>query len=187
MNTPLATSIDDEFLIEFRRQTEARWQNTIINPAIYGFQFQRGTRWNQGLTANEIASYELVLGVQFPYDFKRMLHFMNGTDLQTVNMYGSSGEPQRTFAGIYSYPRDLPIVQDKIQEVDKDRSEITAVLRDQGINLEPTENLVPIFAQRFIVCGLDLYKSVVLSIMGTDAIIYGDTLKTYLQKEFLRN
>ncbi len=35
--------IDDEFLIEFKRQTEAQWQRANINPDIYGFQFQRGT------------------------------------------------------------------------------------------------------------------------------------------------
>jgi len=183
----LASSIGDEFLIEFKRQTEAHWQEKGINPAIYGFQFQHGTRWNKGLTANEIASYELALGVKFPRDFKHMLRFMNGTDLPTVNVYGSSGEPQRESVGVYSYPRDLSIVQDKIRETDKDRSEIETVLREQGFNLEPTDSLVPIYAHRYIICGLDIYKSVVLSIMGTDAIIYGDSLRTYLQNEFLQN
>ncbi len=179
--------IDDEFLAEFKRQTEARWQHTNINPSIYGFQFQRGTRWNEGLTDSEIEAYEVALGVQFPNDFKRMLHIINGTDLPTVNVYGSSGVPQSEFVGVYAYPRDLPIVQEMKQDIGKDRGEIAAVLQDQGFELEPTANLVPIFSHRYIVCGSDPNQSVVLSIMGTDAIVYGDSLRIYLQVEFLRD
>lgn len=188
MNTPLlATSLDDKFLIEFKRQTEARWQHTNINPGIYGFQFQRGTRWNEGLADSEIEAYEAALGVQFPNDFKRMLHVTNGTDLPTVNVYGSSGVPQSEFVGVYSYPRDLLIVQEMRQDIGKDRGEIAAVLLDQGFELERSANLVPIFSHRYLVCGSDPDKSVVLSIVGTDAIVYEDSLRTYLQKEFLHN
>ena len=189
MNTPpLAMSpINDEFLVEFKRQTEARWQHADINPVVYGFQFQRGTRWNEGLTGSEIEAYEMALGVQFPNDFKSMLRVMNGTDLPTVDVHGSRGMPQSTFAGVYSYPRDLSIVQEMRQDVDKDRGEIAAVLLDQGFQLEPAANLVPIFSHRYIVCGSDPDNSVVLSIVGTDAIVYGDSLRTYLQKEFLHH
>jgi hypothetical protein len=181
-----ALLIDDEFLAEFKRQTEAQWQRVNINPGIYGFQFQRGTRWNRGLTITEIEAYQTVLGVQFPYDFKRMLHVMNGTDLPTVNVYDSSGEPQRTFVGVYSYPRDLNIVQEMRQDTDKDRGEIAAVLLDEGFELESTAALVPIFSHRYLVCSSDLDKSPVLSIMGTDAIVYGNSLRIYLQREFLK-
>ena len=38
--------LDDQFLLEFKRKTEAHWQSTEINPNLFGFQFQRGTRWN---------------------------------------------------------------------------------------------------------------------------------------------
>jgi hypothetical protein len=181
------TTINDEFLIDFKHQTETFWQNTVINPAVYGFQFQKGTRWNQGLTINEIVSYELALDTQFPYDYKHMLGFMNGTDLPTLNIYGSNGQPQQEYVGVYSYPRDLPIIQSRIREIDKDRSEIALELQEQGFNLEPTEHLVPIFSHRYIVCGLDLNKSAVISIMGTDVVIYGDSLRAYLQKEFLHS
>jgi hypothetical protein len=34
------------FLAEFKRATEARWREAAINPTLYGYQFQRGTRWN---------------------------------------------------------------------------------------------------------------------------------------------
>ncbi len=189
MNTPPLTMslINDEFLTEFKRQTEARWQHADINPTIYGFQFQRGTRWNRGLSTAKIKAYEAALDVRFPNDFEHMLHIINGTDLPTLNVYGSSGEPPRTYVGVYSYPRDLSIVQQMRQDIGRDRDEIAAVLSDQGFDLESTAGLVAIFSHRYIVCGTDPDKSVVLSIVGTDAIVYGDSLRTYLQKEFLQN
>ena len=187
MSLPTTYLIDDKFLLEFKRQTEARWELEDINPGIYGFQFQRGTRWSHGLIQVEIETYEAALGAQFPTDFKHMLHVMNGTDLPTVNIYGSSGEPQRRSVGAYSYPRDLSIIQELRRGTEQDRDEIAAELLDQGFKLEPNANLVPIFSNRYIVCGTNPGKSVVLSIVGTDVIVYGDSLRTYLQMEFLRN
>ena len=187
MYVPKTSLIDNEFLLEFKRQTEARWEHEDINPGIYGFQFQRGTRWNRGLTDADIEMYQADLGVQFPTDFKHMLRLMNGTDLPTVNIYGSSGEPQLISVGVYSYPRDLSIVQELRRGTKQDRNEIAAELLDQGLELESNANLVPIFSHRYIICGTDLGKSIVLSIKGADAIVYGDSLTTYLQTEFLLN
>jgi hypothetical protein len=187
MFTPTTSPIDDEFLLKFKHQTESRWEHEDINPGIYGFQFQRGTRWNRGLTEADIEMYQTDLGVQFPTDFKHMLRLMNGTDLPTVNIYASSGEPQRTSVGVYSYPRDLSIVQELRRGTERDRDEIAAELLDQGFKLESNANLVPIFSHRYIICGTDPGRSIVLSIVGADAILYGDSLRTYLQAEFLLN
>lgn len=187
MSLPTTSLIDDAFLGEFKRRTESRWEHEDINPSIYGFQFQRGTRWNRGLTEGEIETYQAVLGVQFPNDFNHMLRLMNGTDLPTVNIYSSSGKPQRISVGVYSYPRDLSIVQELRRGAEQDRDEIAAELSDQGFELESNANLVPIFSHRYIICGTDPGKSIVLSIVGTDAIVYGNSLRTYLQAEFLPN
>src|SRR5262245_16473756 len=109
--------VDDKFLHEFKGQTEARWQNCQINRGICGFQFQPSTRWNPGLTDQEIENYEKSLGVGFPNDFKRMLRVVNGTDLPTLNVYGMCGEPHTTSVGVYSFPRDLSIVKGLMKEV----------------------------------------------------------------------
>jgi hypothetical protein len=177
--------IDRDFLLNFKRVTESHWQNAIIHPDIYGFQFQPGTKWNPGLPPNAITEYEDVLQVRFPHDFRAMLAFMNGTDLPTLNIYGSSREPHQYSTGVYSYPRDLGAVQQRIEIVTEDRDGIVAVLADQGVVLAPEAKLAPIFAHRFVVCGSDLDRCVVLSIMDTDAVVYGDSLQEYLQREFL--
>jgi hypothetical protein len=172
-------------LREFKRKTEARWRSAMFDPNIYGFQFQKGTRWVHGFSNDEIEVYQAVLGVRFPTDFSRLLRSMNGTDLSRVNIYSSSGIAQKTFPGFYSYPRDLATVQYLRERTRQDRAAIEAELLDQGFDLESHENLVLIFGNRYLVCSSDPNKSVVLSIEGTDAIVYAHSLRGYLEHEFL--
>jgi hypothetical protein len=176
-----------KFLAEFRGATEGTWGQRSINPTISGFQFQPGTRWNPGLSDEEVAQYETVLGVRLPHDFRAFLGAMNGTDLPTVNVYASTGEPRRKSVGVYSYPRDLEIVKLRIEDVRESRDEIAADLREQGYDLRPEAALVPIYLHRYVVCTSDLDRSVVLSIVvqATDAIVYGNSLREYLEREFL--
>ena len=175
------------FLAEFKGATEERWSQRSINPTILGFQFQLGTRWNPGLSADKVDEYETVLGVQFPRDFRDFLGATNGTDLPTLNLYASCGEPPRTSVGVYSYPRDLNIVKQRIEDVRESRDEIATDLREQGFDLPAEADLVPIDGHRYVVCTSDLNSSVVLSILvhSTDAIVYANSLQEYLERDFL--
>ena len=175
------------FLSAFKRATEERWSHRSINPTISGFQFQPGTLWNPGLSNDKVAEYETVLGVRFPHDFRAFLGAMNGTDLPTLNVYASRGEPPRTSVGVYSYPRDLGIAKQRVEDVRESRDEIAADLREQGFDLPPEADLVPIYLHRYVLCTSDLNRSVVLSIVvhSTDAIVYGNSLQEYLEREFL--
>jgi len=179
--------LSSDFLAEFKRATEAKWGEKLIDPTLYGFQFQRGTRWNEGLSDETVTEYERVLNVRFPHDFKAFLREMNGTDLATLNVYGSCGEPQRESVGIYSYPRDIETVKARIEHIRANRAEIAADLAGQGFKLPAEASLVPVYFHRYLVCTTDLNSSVVLSIVvnATDAIVYGNSLKEYLEEEFL--
>jgi hypothetical protein len=174
-----------EFLAEFRFQTEQLWSRATIDSKIYGFQFQRGTRWIPGLADVQIAEYELAVDAKFPDDFRKMLGAMNGTDMSTLNVYGGKNTPTNS-VGVYSYPRDLQHVRERISNLVGNRNEIAAGLLEQGFALHPEARLVPIFLHRYIVCDSDPQSSSVLSIHGTDAIVYGRSLRDYLVKEFLR-
>jgi hypothetical protein len=180
--------LSGDFLTEFKRVTEAKWTEKSINPTLYGFQFQRGTRWNAGLSDEMVTEYEGILRIRFPHDFKAFLREMNGTDLATLNVYGSCGEPQRESVGVYSYPRDIEIVTRLIQEIRLNRDEIATNLAGQGFELPAEASLVPVFSHRYVVCTSNLNSSVVLSIVvnDTDAIVYGNSLREYLENEFLR-
>jgi hypothetical protein len=179
--------LSGDFLTEFKRATEAKWSQKSIDPTLYGFQFQRGTRWNEGLSDEMVTEYERVLRVRFPHDFKAFLREMNGTDLATLNVYGSSVEPPRESVGVYSYPRDIETVKARIEHIRACRVAIAADLAGQGFELPAEASLVPVFSHRYVACTSDLNKSVVLSIVvnDTDAVVYGNSLKEYLEKEFL--
>ena len=181
--------LSGDFLTEFKRATEAMWSETLIDPTRYGFQFQRGTRWKEGLSDEMVTEYERVLSVRFPHDLKAFLREMNGTDLATLNVYGSCGEPPRESVGVYSYPRDIETVKARIEHIRANRAEIAADLAGQGFELPAEASLVPVYIHRYLVCTIDLNSSVVLSIVvnATDAIVYGNTLREYLEKEFLRD
>jgi hypothetical protein len=88
----------------FKEQTEALWANAELDPRVYGYQIRRGTRWNPGLRMEEIDAYELALGVSFPASFRRMIALMNGTDLPTINLYGSSGIVLAWWAMLWQAP-----------------------------------------------------------------------------------
>ena len=179
--------ITADFLTDFKRSTEAKWTKKSIDPTLYGFQFQRGTRWNAGLSDEMVCEYEDVLRVRFPHDFSAFLREMNGTDLATVNVYGSGSEPHGESVGVYSYPRDIESVKARIEDIRAHRTEIVADLAGQGFELPAKASLVPVFIHRYVVCTLDLNSSVVLSIVvnSTDAVVYGNSLREYLEKEFL--
>lgn len=170
-----------------RKRNGARYQST--QPPIYGFQFQRGTRWNPGLSEETIAEYESVLRARFPHDFRTFLRAMNGTDIPTLNIYGYCSEPPRQSVGIYSYPRDIEIVKRRIEDVCESRAEITTDLAEQGFDLSVEATLVPIYGHRYVVCTSDLNSSAVLSVVvySTDAIVYGKSLREYLETEFLKS
>jgi len=179
--------IDKQFRAEFRQATEANWATQAINPSIFGYQFQRGTKWLPGLSDEKITAYEGVIGTQFPHDLRMFLHEMNGTDLPTVNMYGSSGQPLKESVGVYSYPRDFELLRDRIDIVREHRAAIAIDLASQGFDLGVNWKLVPIYENRYVVSTPNLNSSVILSIVvnDVDAIVYGHSLQEYLAKEFL--
>lgn len=177
-----------DFLAQLKSVTEANWAAQEIDPMLYGYQFQRGTRWNAGLTGEAIAEYEGALGIRFPYDLKTFLAAMNGTDLTTVNVYGSCGEPHREGVGVYAYPRDLGIVKGRIEHIRPFRTEIASDLVEQGLDLSAEASFMPIFSHRYVVCTPNPESSVVLSMVvgEVDAIVFGSSLREYLEREFLQ-
>jgi hypothetical protein len=179
--------LDKNFLTHFKQKTEERWCTIEINRDIYGFQFQAGTRWNSGLSAGEIETYQDAVKIRFPNDLKMFFATMNGTDLPTVNIYGDSGTPAQKGVGVYSYPRDLEIVKMRIADVNNSRQEIRQMLAEQGCKVAYGFQLMPIYGHRYVLCTSDLASSSVLSIHGNDVIVYEDSLREYLTKEFLGN
>ncbi len=175
-----------ESLARFKRATEEKWQSISLRRDLWGFQFQRGTRWNRGLLEDEIKQYESVVEASFPLDFRAFLRVMNGTDIPCIDVRGSGGEEVRFGPGFYSFPRDIELIQKLIQFIHKDVAQLSETLREENYELSTDAKLIPLFAHRYIVCTSDPKQSVVLSIWDSlDAIVYGENLEDYLQRELL--
>lgn len=171
----------DQFFPWLKTESEKLWENIEPNKAVYGFQLQAGTKWLPGLDDEQIANYEKDLGFVFPEIFKAFLKHMNGTDLHTVNVYGESGEPYAYSVGYYSYPRDIKVVKDMI----------TWILEKYKISEEDLENLeiphiLPIVSHRFLVADR-CDTNPVLSMYGTDTILYADSLQSFLVGDIFSN
>ena len=175
--------IDDVFLDEFKQTTEILWRYMPIS----GFSSWRGAQWLPGLDPSQIAQYESELGARFPDDFRRMLGRLNGTAYPPQNFHKEFVGVDRPPRNVYSYPRDMARVREAIGWLDWDnsRTEVQLVLEEDGYRLEDQAVLVPVNGHRYIVCGMDPATSTVLSIMGTDAIVFAENLREYLEREFL--
>jgi hypothetical protein len=63
---------------------------------------------------------------------------------------------------------------------------LRTTLADEGFLLSATAKLMPIYAHRYVVCDGAEENCPVLSIWDfEDAIVYGNTFREYLEKEFL--
>ena len=71
-------------------------------------------------------------------------------------------------------------------DVHEERAKLTTTMMEQGFDLPPETRLLPIYDHRYLACASNLESSVVLSIDGgDDVLVYGNSLKEYLEKEFL--
>ena len=164
----------DKFFLWLKKESEKFWKTVSIDDSIFGFQIQKGTRWIRGLSEKEISDYEKSLGFPFPEAYKKYLRCMNGTDKETINVYGRSGEPYRYGPGFYSYPRDLDIIKTRIECNYRDFGTIAEKAEQEDI-----PHLIPIVSHRFLVA--DRCKAnPVISIQGTDSILYSDSLESFL-------
>jgi len=182
MNQSLQPPNDPEqFFMWFKATSEHEWIRAAINPHIYGFQIQAGTRWLPGLTESEIACFEAELGCSFPSIYRLFLKHMNGTDKLAVNVYGKSGAPYRYNPAYYSYPRDRAVIK---QYIDWIYAEFKVT--PETVDQQDIPHIVPITSHRFLI--VDRCEThPVLSMHGRDTIIYASSLQTFLIHDIFRN
>jgi len=170
----------DAFFVWLKKTSEKQWETIELNRTIYGFQIQKGTKWLKGLSDSDIAEYEQIMGFGFPEVYKLFLRQMNGTDKQTINIYGESGEPYRYGVGFYSYPRDLEAVKARIAVVLEAFRVILGAIEQQVI-----PHIMPIIEHRFLV--MDRCEgNPVLSIYEDDSILYAASLPQLLVTEIFQ-
>lgn len=167
----------DEFFAWLKRASEDHWRTRKIDPTLYGYQFQPGTTWKPGIPDQTIERYQNEMGLEFPFEYKMFLRHMNGTTPETVNVYGSCGQPYSYGPGYYSYPEHLTAVKDRIRLV-YDAYEVTTAYVDSN----DIPHLMPIESHRFLVVDRCSNRPV-LSIYGRDAIVLAPSLQAFLIRD----
>ncbi|MDH5599205.1 MAG: SMI1/KNR4 family protein [Cyclobacteriaceae bacterium] len=164
-----------EFFKDLKSKSEEYWKTIELNEDIYGFQTQKGTLWNKGLTEEQIDSFETELGIKFPEGLKNYYRVMNGVNLPAINIYGNSGEKSTYTNNFYSYPEDVAIIKEKIQWIYESNHLTVEELNEKGI-----ARIFPVFGHRFLL--LD-GKGLVLSMYGDDIIYWTDNISKLLAIE----
>ncbi|MBN2153040.1 MAG: SMI1/KNR4 family protein [Candidatus Lokiarchaeota archaeon] len=162
------------FFAWLKRESEARWKDAVLRDDVYGFQVQPGTRWNDGLSDDEIARFEEDMGLAFPPVYKLYLRAMNGTDKEAINIYGRSGEPVRYAPGYYAYPKDVPKMHEMIEWIHE-----SCRVTPADVEARQIPHVVPIVGHRFLVVDR-CASNPVLSMYGDDIILYASDLTSFL-------
>ena len=169
---------------EFKIQSELKWQTKKIKKGLYGYQIAPETKWNKGLSDLEILSFEQKIGFNLPVDYKEMLKVINGFDRDSINVYGNDGHTYSYFRNCYKYPDDLNITKWLLEEIIENRQSVDEVLSEEGFDPAEVIGFIPIYGHRSMVVFNNLNLSPVISIVGSDVIIYGLDLMTYVRNEF---
>lgn len=113
------------------------------------------------------------MGYSFPEIYKCYLRVMNGTDKDTVNLYGESGESYSYKRGFLSFPRDIEIIEDRIKWI-YDSFKIDS----NYIEKHKIPHIMPIESHRFLVMDRSMSYPV-LSMYEDDAILYSQSLNIF--------
>ncbi len=169
-----------EFFPWLKETSERAWATIPLKENIYGFQIQAGTRWNPGLSTDQIRQYEATLGFTFSEIFKQYLKVMNGTEPKTINIYARR-EPPRYGSGFYAYPQDLEEIKDYIQWIYEE-----CHVTPEQVDREGIPHIIPIIGHRFLVVDR-CPTNPVLSMHGSDIIPYSANLMNFLVDDIFFN
>ena len=172
---PLPNSSID-FFTAIKRLSEKYWSECDINPDIFGFQIQNGTKWKKGLSEYELADFQAELNMEFPEELKNFYRTMNGLDKKGINVFGSNGTEPNYNPIYYSYPENLKQIRENINWIYES-------------NNAKTENkeipkIFPVTRHRFLI--LDENNSI-LSMYGDDIIYWSENLSKLIANDIFEN
>ena len=181
-----------EFLSWLRAMTEAAWQE-IEEPSlddyrstgVLGAHWRRGTRWTGPLDDEAIEHVQRHYGVHFPPQHRLLLQILHGTTPWMLGADHRTGElALHQTTGFYDWLHDEEPIRAALSDVADTSVFAEEIDRHYGgrrwLQGGPSPQLLPIFGHRYVV---DDDSQWVLSIVGSDAIVYGENLRDYLLLE----
>ncbi|TFF36918.1 SMI1/KNR4 family protein [Mucilaginibacter psychrotolerans] len=169
---------DDSILFfeAIKQKSEYYWAETTPNPSIYGCQQQGNSQWKPGLTDNELKDFEMAIGYEFPLPLKNFYKTMNGLTKPGINVFGSDGTKPTFKSLYYSYPDDLPVIEELINWI-YEENKVNASMVKQGI----VPAIFPVYQHRFMLTNS--VDNPILSMHGADIIYWSDSLSKLLANE----
>lgn len=155
---------DLEKFRKIKEKTEKQWENITLD-SCYGFQIQEDSKWNKGLSEEELAHFEEEMGFAFPEMLCNYYRVMNGLNKPGINVYGYSDIPFAYQSKFYSYPNDLQLINEYINWVFDENNTNYDELKKTGAS-----RIFPIYSHRFML--LDVPSNPILSMHGNDIIYW---------------
>jgi hypothetical protein len=170
--------MEEKDWIKFKNISEEKFKTTTLQKC-WGFQIQKNTKWNNGLTLIEIEELENYFGFKFPNDYREMLKVFNGFETLQISIDPDGENPNEFERRCYQYPTDLEKTKWLVNEVNQNIKHAKESLDQSGFNSSEIEGFIPLYGHRVLVVLKDKTKSPVLSIWGSDIVIYGKSLIEY--------
>jgi hypothetical protein len=168
-------------------KAEKNFKTIKIRDDTYGFQIQPNTKFIKGISRKEIDELQLLFGFDFPWDYREMLLIIGGLDTEEISI-DPDGEDEVAFHNFfYQYPRDIDKVQYLLEDININIMFAEEALKESGFDVSNILGYIPIYSHRVLVVFKNKYLSPVISVWGSDIIVYGNDLKEYLKNDFCRN
>lgn len=189
-----------EFLYWLKEKTEAAWSEKPKEGEAP--RWISGARWI-GMTDEEIDGVEKTYGIRFMEEHRQFLKILHAIDRKKVNEYEEKGVVQKIHEPFYfNWLKDDKEIRNMLdwpyREVLKDvlngslwleswgekagsEEEKTAIFEDW---FRKTPELHPLALNRFLVGDATLEHRPVVSVCGSDIMVYAWSLKHFLLNEF---
>ena len=171
---------------EIKFKIEKKLKRIKIRDTTYGFQIQPNTRFLKGISRKEINQLELLFGFDFPWEYREMLLNFSGYDTPQISINPEGKNEIKFKDSFYQYPRDIEKTKWLVEDINKFKIYAEIALIEEGFDVSKIVGYIPIYSHRALVVFENKYLSPVISVCGSDIIVYGNDLKEYLKNEFLR-
>ena len=173
-------------ILELKYKIEKKFKKIKLHTDCWGFQIQPNTKFIKGISRKEIEEAERLFGFEFPWLYREMLLTFSGFDRPEISIdLEENSIVEYMHDAFYLYPRDFENAKGLIQEIKDNYEEVLYAISASGFDTSKIVGFVPIYGHRALVVFKNKYWSPVISIMGSDVIVFGDSIIDYLKKEFV--
>lgn len=172
-------------IVELKYKIEKKFRKIKVRYDCWGFQVQPNTKFSKGISRKEIEEAESLFGFGFPWLYREMLLTFIGLDKPKISIDPENGAIIYSNSSFfYHYPYEYEISKWLLEEIYNNYHEALIAIEEAGFDTSKIVGFVPIYNHRAVVVFEDKYLSPVISVMGSDIIVFGDTIINYLENEF---